>query len=141
MPSHERSLETGAPPERIWRIWSDPATWPKWNPDVREVSLQGPFQTGATGTMTTGAGTHAIRLENVVPERSFDLVTSPLPATTFRFHCEVRPVSSGSRISQSITMSGPLAPIVSRMMEKRIAQSFEPILAGLAREADSATAG
>jgi uncharacterized protein YndB with AHSA1/START domain len=134
----ERSRETTAPPERVWEIWSDPSTWPRWNPDVKAISLDGPFASGTTGTMTTGAGTHRIRLENVVSGRSFDLVTSPLPATTFRFHCDVTPAAAGSRISQSLGMSGLLAPLFSRMMGGRIAASFERILAGLAREAEGA---
>ncbi|MBV9281416.1 MAG: SRPBCC family protein [Chloroflexi bacterium] len=140
MPKHERSLETSAPPETIWRIWSDTATWPTWNPDIRAVSLDGPFASGTAGTMTTGAGTHRIRLDQVVSGRSFDLVTSPVPATTFRFHCQVDPAPSGSRISQGVSMSGILAPLFSLLMGNRIAESFRPILAGLAREAEKAAA-
>jgi hypothetical protein len=120
----------------VWAIWSDVSTWPSWNPDVRSVSLDGPFSTGTTGTMTTGAGTHKIHLENVVSGRSFDLVTSPIPATTFRFHCEITPDTSGSRISQGVSMSGLLAPIMSPMMGNRIASSFEGILTGLANAAE-----
>lgn len=86
--------------------------------------------------MTTGQGTHDIQLDNVVAGRSFDLITSPVPATTFRFHCEVAPAGSGSRISQGVTMSGLLAPIFSPLMGGRIAKAFEPILQGLARAAE-----
>ena len=138
--THERSRETAASPDRVWGIWSDTGTWPGWNPDVREVALNGPFASGTTGTMTNRAGTHAITLENVVSGRSFDLVTSPVPATAFRFHCEVTPAGAGSRISQAVSMSGLLAPIFSPMMGGRIAGSFEAILAGLAKEAERAPA-
>jgi hypothetical protein len=137
MASHERSMETLAAPEQIWRIWSDTGTWADWNPDVRSVALNGPFANGTTGTMTTGARTHSIRLENIVPGRSFDLVTSVLPTTTFRFHCEIEPAQPGSRISQGISMSGLLAPVFSPMMGNRIAASFQPILEGLARAAEA----
>lgn len=133
---HERSLDTSAPPENVWRIWSDTTTWPTWNPDVRAISLNGPFESGAIGSMTTGAGTHDIHLENVISQRSFDLVTSPAPASTFRFHCEVAPRDGGSRISQAVSMSGLLGPLFSLMMGNRIAGSFEPLLAGLARAAE-----
>lgn len=136
MTSHERSRKTAATAGRVWSIWSNVSTWPQWNPDVRAVSLEGPFATGTTGSMTTGAGTHAIRLENVVQGQSFDLVTSPIPATTLHFHCEVAPEGSGSKISQGVRMSGLVAPIMSRLMGNRIAGSFEPILAGLATEAE-----
>jgi hypothetical protein len=136
MAIHQRSRQTSASPEAVWRIWSNTDTWPSWNPDVRAVSLDGPFATGTSGSMTTGAGTHDIRLENVVSGRSFDLVTSPIPATTFRFHCEVTPNGSGSTISQGLSMSGLLAPVFSPLMGNRIAGSFEPILARLAQEAE-----
>jgi hypothetical protein len=129
-------MQTAATPDRVWAIWSDTTTWPTWNPDVHAISLDGPFQSGATGEMTTGAGTHQIRLEDVVAGRSFDLVTCPIPATTFRFHCEVAPSHEGSRISQGVSMRGFLAPVFLRMMGSRIAESFRPILAGLARAAE-----
>jgi nicotinate-nucleotide pyrophosphorylase len=86
--------------------------------------------------MTTGAGTHAIRIENAVEGRSFDLITSPVPATSFQFHCEVALVPAGSRVSQGVTMSGLLGPVFSVLMGNRIASSFEPILAGLAKAAE-----
>ena len=137
MAAHERSRDTSASPDRVWRIWSNTSTWPTWNPDVRQVTLAGPFASGTIGRMTTGARTHQIRLENVVESRSFDLVTAVMPGTTFRFHCEVVPSGAGSRISQGIRMSGVLAPIFSPMMGGRIAQSFGAILDGLARAAES----
>src|SRR5215472_865092 len=68
MASHGRTLETGASPERVWRLWSDVSTWPSWNPDVLSVAIEGPFVSGAHGTMTTKAGgTHAITLSDVAP--------------------------------------------------------------------------
>ncbi len=131
-------METNAAPERVWDIWSDPATWPNWNPDVRSISLDGDFQTGTTGFMTTGQGTHQITLENVVPGRSFELVTSPMPLTVFHFHCEIGSHGAGSRLSQAVSMSGPLGSLVSRFMGERIAAGFGPILAGLRQEAERA---
>lgn len=137
MAEQERSRETTAPPEKVWTIWSDTSTWPSWNPDVKAISLDGPFQNGTTGAMTTRAGTNKIYLENIVPGRSFDLRASPLPLTDFHFHCEITPTDTGSRISQGLTMTGTLAPLFMPIMGGRLAQSFGPILDGLAREAES----
>lgn len=137
MASHEGNLETNASTQLVWELWSDVRTWPSWNPDVSAISLEGPFASGTRGSMTTGNGTHDIRLENVVNGRSFDLVTSPMPATTFRFHCEVQPIATGSRVSQGVELSGTLAFIFSPLMGGRIAQSFTPILEGLAKAAES----
>ena len=137
MATHERSREADAPAERVWRIWSDPSTWPSWNPDVVAISLDGPFATGTTGKMTTKAGgTHAIRLAEVQEGRSFQLETAPVPLATFAFRCAVAPRGDhASRISQSVTMRGPLGPIFSAMMGRRLADGFEPLLGGLAKAA------
>jgi uncharacterized protein YndB with AHSA1/START domain len=138
MATHERSLEADAPPERVWRIWSDPSTWTSWNPDVVSIQLRGPFSTGTTGTMTTKAGgAHNIRLSAVEPGRSFQLETTPVPLTRFTFKCAVAPLGDQrSRISQSVTMSGPLGPLFSAMMGRRLAEGFEPLLRGLASAAE-----
>ncbi len=139
MAEHGRTMEAGASPERVWRIWSDVSTWPAWNPDVLSIAIDGPFATGTTGRMTTKAGgTHAIALAAVQPGRSFRLETSPVPLGRFAFRCEVRPAGSGaSTISQSITIGGPLGPLYSALMGGRIAASFEPILGGLKAAAES----
>jgi Polyketide cyclase / dehydrase and lipid transport len=138
MATHERSLETEAAADRVWGIWSDTSTWTHWNPDVVAISLEGPFTAGTTGSMTTRAGgTHAIRLATVEPGRSFDLETSPIPLGRFTFHCQVTPRGErASRISQSVRIGGPLGPVYSAMMGSRIADGFEPLLQGLAAEAE-----
>jgi uncharacterized protein YndB with AHSA1/START domain len=142
MASNERTLEASASPERVWRIWSDVSTWPRWNPDVLSISIEGPFASGARGRMTTKAGgTHAITLRDVEPGASFGLETSPIPLGRFHFACRVRPAGAGaSTISQSITIGGPLGPLYSAMMGSRIAQGFEPILGGLKAAAEAEAA-
>ncbi|HKF78051.1 MAG TPA: SRPBCC family protein [Candidatus Dormibacteraeota bacterium] len=139
MAVHERSLEAHASSDRVWQIWSDVSTWPRWNPDVLSISIDGAFASGTTGRMTTRAGgTHAITLQTVQPGRSFRLETSPIPLGRFAFRCEVRPTGSGSStISQSITIGGPLGPLYSAMMGRRIADGFEPILGGLKAAAEA----
>jgi len=139
MAVHERSLEAHASSDRVWQIWSDVSTWPRWNPDVLSISIDGAFASGTTGRMTTRAGgTHAITLQTVQPGRSFRLETSPIPLGRFAFRCEVRPTGSGSStISQSITIGGPLGSLYSAMMGRRIADGFEPILGGLKAAAEA----
>ena len=142
MKTHERSLRVNAAPRAIWRIWSDPSTWPDWNPNVRSMDLQGPFATGSSGTMRTPGGQrHTMRLVSVLESREFVMETKVLPATTFVFRCAVEPDGAdASRISQSIGMRGALAPVFSAMAGARIAASFDPLLQGLAAKAEAAEA-
>lgn len=139
MAAHGMNMEANASAERVWRIWSDVGTWPSWNPDVLSIQIEGPFASGTRGEMTTKAGgKHAITLQQVQPGRSFNLETSPIPLGRFTFQCEVRPAGSGaSTISQSISIGGPLGPLYSAMMGRRIADSFGPILGGLKAAAES----
>jgi hypothetical protein len=140
MAAHSRSLDTTADPSTLWRLWSDTSTWQEWNPDVQAVHLDGPFAPGTTGTMSTkSGGTHRIQIERVEPGRSFSLRASAMPLTPFVFHCEIAPTGSGgATISQGVTMQGPLAPIFSAMMGNQVANSFLPILQGLAVAAERA---
>ena len=142
MAAHGKTLETTASPESVWRLWSDVRTWPGWNPDVEAVNIDGPFAAGTTGSMTTKAGgTHAVTLTDVQPGRSFRLETSPAPLSTFTFLCEIRPNGVGSTISQSVSMRGPLGGLFSAMMGKRMAEGFQPILAGLKAAAEPGGGG
>lgn len=138
MKEHSRSRETTASPDRIWSIWSDPSRWGEWNPNVKSVTLNGPFADGATGTMTTNTGgTHQIRLADVKLRESFRLETQVVPLTKFAFVCRITPGGAGrTAISQSLAMSGPLAPVFSPIMGDRVAASFEPLLEGLAKKAE-----
>ena len=137
MAANKRSLDTTASPERVWSIWSDTSNWPDWNHDMESVSLAGAFASGTTGTMRTrSGGQHSVILEDVVPGRAFTVNSDGMPATRLRFRCEVEAAGSGSRISQSVTLSGPLAWLFTPMAGGRIADTFPALLRGLATAAE-----
>ena len=138
MSEYGRAHDTSATPDMVWTIWSDPATWPAWNPDVESITLDGPFAAGTRGRMRTrSGGQHEITLAEVQPGHAFQLETSVLPLTRFAFRCEVTPAAGGSRISQSLRMRGPLAALFAPLAGNRIAASFGPLLDGLARYAEA----
>src|SRR5947209_5887966 len=137
----ERSLEVSAAPEAAWRLWSDTATWPEWNPDVISVDLDGPLAVGASGTMTTTTRTHPIRIVGMEPGRSFQLEARVIPLTRFVFQCEVAPLGGDAcRISQRITVNGPASFLLSRPMSRQIAATFPPVLEGLKGAAERVAA-
>ncbi len=139
MAAYGRSRQTGAAPEAIWRLWSDPSTWQDWNPNVQRMEVNGPFVDGTTGIMHTPSGQHhQIAFANIRLGHSFDLETAVIPLTHFTFHCEVVHSPEGSTISQTLKISGPLGFVFGPMAGERIAASFEPLLAGLAAKAEGA---
>ena len=138
MATQERAVETSASPEAVWKVWSDTSTWQEWNPDVQAMTLNGPFTAGTTGVMKTKQGTRQVVLSQVVPGRSFRLETTVIPLTRFFFDCQVAAGAGGrSRVSQAITIGGPLGGLVGGMMGKQIADTFPALLQGLARKAEA----
>ncbi|MFB7264541.1 SRPBCC family protein [Streptomyces nojiriensis] len=49
---YEHSIETGATPEAVWRLWVDVANWGAWNAEIEEIDISGPFSAGTRITMT-----------------------------------------------------------------------------------------
>jgi uncharacterized protein YndB with AHSA1/START domain len=138
MADNQRSVETTASPAAVWRVWSDTATWPQWNPDVQSMTLNGPFAAGTSGTMKTKQGTRQVQLTEVVPGRSFRLETTVIPLTRFAFECQVVAGAAGkTTISQGIRVGGPLGGVVGGMMGPQIANTFPALLQGLARKAEA----
>ena len=58
-------LEIDAPIERVWAVLTAIEEWPAWNPDVKSVSLGGPFAEGSTFRWKAGPGTITSRLEHI----------------------------------------------------------------------------
>jgi hypothetical protein len=87
--------------------------------------------------MTTKARTHAIRIVSVEAGKSFVLEAAPIPLTKFWFQCDIVPDGAGTcTISQGVTIKGALAPLFGPMMGNRIAETFTPLLKGLATQAE-----
>jgi uncharacterized protein YndB with AHSA1/START domain len=138
MADHVARRTTTARPDTVWRIWSDPSTWPDWNPSVSEASLDGPMRVGATGSMTTSRGAQRMSVVAVEPGRSFTLEMPGVPTTTFLFECRVEGGDGGATtISQGVRMTGFLGPVLLPLLGGRIVGEFRKVLDGLAQEAES----
>ncbi len=137
MKTHGVSRSTTASPEVVWRVWSDPNNWSRWNSGIRNAEIEGAIANGRTGKMTTNRGsTHDVTFHDVTDGRGFSMSMAG-PATTFTFVCEIVPDGNGSTISQSIAITGPLAFLVRPMMGNEMAKHFVPVLDDLARAAES----
>lgn len=137
MSEYGTSVDTNAPPDKVWRIWSDMSTWGQWNPNVTSMDWQGGFANGTTGVMNTPAGQHhKMQLVDVNPGRSFALETRVVPGTMFRFNCRIEPQGAGSRISQAVEVKGPLGPILGGMLGPQVSKEFGTLLKNLAAKAE-----
>ena len=132
------SVETTAPPEKVWRIWSDMSTWGQWNPNVTTMDWQGGFASGTAGVMNTKSGQHhKMQLVDVQPGRSFALLTAVVPGTRFRFNCRIEPANGKTKISQTVEVGGPLGPVMGGMLGPQVSKDFPTLLQNLARKAEA----
>jgi hypothetical protein len=51
------AIEIKADPEVVWNVLASIKGWPKWNPDVKSVSLSGEVTPGTTFQWKSGPGT------------------------------------------------------------------------------------
>jgi hypothetical protein len=138
MAFREASLETSAPPDRVWQIWSAVNSWPEWNPDMKASHIDGPLKLGATGNIDTrSGGKHDVVVTHFEQGRSFELESTALPGTKMGIRVTITPSGSGSRITQGFEPRGLLAPIVGPMMGGAILKTFNSVLNGLKARVES----
>jgi hypothetical protein len=133
----ERSVVSSASPDAVWRIWSEPARWPEWNPFVKSMELAGPFSIGTSAKMVTKQGAHMVTVSELTPGQGFALDGRMMPGVMMTFRCSIAPEGGGSRISQAVSMRGPLAGVIFPMLGKTMADTFTPILEALAAKAEA----
>jgi hypothetical protein len=102
------------------------------------MELAGPFAVGTKAQMVTNRGTHQVAVIELEPGRGFALDGPMMPGVGMIFRCRIDPrVGGGSRISQSVSMHGPLSGVFFPLMGKQMADTFVPILQALAAKAES----
>jgi uncharacterized protein YndB with AHSA1/START domain len=137
MAEHGKSRETSAPADKVWGIWTDTSTWGRWNPNVTTMEMPPPVALGKTGVMNTPAGQHhQMKVIGFQPGRSFTLETSVIPLSRFQFTCSVEPAGGKTRIQQTVKVVGPMGWLFDPMMGGQIANDFDKVLDGLAKEAE-----
>ncbi|WP_328964488.1 SRPBCC family protein [Streptomyces virginiae] len=75
---YERSIETDATPEAIWRLWADVENWGAWNAEIQKIEIDGPFAAGTRITMTPPG-------EDPIPLRIAEVVEGELFVDEARF--------------------------------------------------------
>jgi hypothetical protein len=119
------TLEAGVTPASVWeRAYADAAAWPKWNAEIKRASLDGPLALGASAKIAFGTG---LRLRfRVVEFEDGRLFTdeSRLPGARMGHRHLVEPTGTGSHLTNTIYIEGPLAPLWRRIMGPAAARAL-----------------
>ncbi|MFI2211566.1 SRPBCC family protein [Streptomyces sp. NPDC020141] len=108
--TYEHTITTSAAPEAVWGCYEDPARWPEWDREVRELILDRPFAAGASGTLHLHdlppipfAVTAAERLVG------FRTETRMADGTVIRFVHRLSEAEGATRITHGVEIEGPSA--------------------------------
>ena len=94
----ESRITISVPPEKVFEIYADVGRWKVWDPDTKESSIDGPFQTGSTGRITPPKGMSVpMDFISVVPNRSFT-VESKIPFFRMVFEHELKATAVGTEV-------------------------------------------
>jgi uncharacterized protein YndB with AHSA1/START domain len=134
--SVEHTTHSSASPEAVWDVWADVAEWPRWNPTIKEVSLDAPFAEGTTGSLKPAKGPRSkLVLREVRPAAGF-VVASELPGARMRIEHEVAEApEGGSHVTERAVLAGPLSRIWSLLLGRGLRGDMAAGTQATAREA------
>lgn len=132
-----------APMSAFLARWADMATWPDWNLDTEWVRLDGPFETGATGTLKPKGGPKVRFTVTRLDDEAFVDVSSMPGAKVIFDHRFARTDDGGTRIDVTVDITGPLALVWRTILGGGFAKTLQPDLDRLVAtaELDVATTG
>jgi hypothetical protein len=135
------TLDADVPTAEIWRrAYEDVEAWPKWNAEIKRARLDGPLMLGAKAKIVFRAGLR-LRFEAVEFEQG-RLFTdeSRLPGARMGHRHLVEPTASGgSKLTNTIYIEGPLAPLWRRIMGTRAARTLPDAQIAVSELAESAS--
>lgn len=118
--SYSISIKITSPPGRVWAIMSDVERWPRWTSIVRKIKRldSGPLAVGSKAWIYQPKLLPARWVVAAMePPRGFTWITS-VPGILVRANHAIEPISNGSLVTLSITYTGFLSPLISRLTAK-----------------------
>ena len=139
MRTFETTIEIAAPPSRVWAIMSDIERWHEWTASITSVQRldDGPIRVGSKARVKQPklAGS-VFEVTTWHPDRGFDWVTRSPGLQGLGRHL-IEPNAGGSRVTLSVTFSGPLAGLVAMFFGGLTERYIKMEAEGLKRRAET----
>jgi hypothetical protein len=109
--------------EAVWRVWADVNNWPKWDNELEYCKLDAAFAQNNQFILKPKAGPKVkITLSEVVENTKFTDYCQFLAATMYDAH-ELEETPEGLKITNTISVSGPLRWLWVHLVAKNVAKS------------------
>jgi uncharacterized membrane protein len=132
-------VEIAAPAQRVFQTLCDVERWPEWTPSMRTVQRldHGSFKVGSRARVDQPKLRPSIwQVSSMDEDRNFNWVTIT-PGLRMEAGHGVETVGGGCRVRLTFALSGLLAPIVSWMYGRLIAEYVNTEAQGLKRRCEA----
>lgn len=132
----KRTVETIASADAIWKVWEDVPNWKIWDHGVEYSTIEGPFVTGARGTLKPKAGPQVHTTFTLVePKKAFTVEAKLLFTRMIVSHFLTE--SNGKRqITHQFEFKGPLGFFFERVIGRKIEKNLQYDIDTLAQLAE-----
>ncbi len=133
----KHSILTTATPVAVWEVWQDVKNWNTWDKSVESSSLNGPFETGTTGTLKPKGGPliHT-KLTLVEPLKSF-LNQAQLNGAVVTISHTLNAVEGKTEVTHEVEIKGPFASFYVNMIGEQMQQNLPQAMSALVKKAES----
>lgn len=123
----EHTMETAAPAERIWQLWTDVAGWPRWDTALVSAHLDAPFGHDVRGRLRSkGSPESVFTIVELEPGRSYTFAV-PLLLAELRVRRTLAPAPAGARYTHEVSFVGPLGWLFGLLLGRQ----FQNMLPGV----------
>ena len=120
----------------IWRVATDVARWPEWDPHEQQARIDGPFEAGTAGWVKPkGAPAGGFTITEVVPQRSWR-TQARIPFGKLLGENIFETLDDGRvRVAKRMEVHGPFVPIFRLIWERGVRRDMQQTFAALQRRA------
>jgi uncharacterized protein YndB with AHSA1/START domain len=130
----EGEVHIAADPDTVWQVLADLDRWPRWNPDIRSIALEGPLEPGSVFRWRAGTSlTSTLQVVDRPRELAWTGTTMGIRAVhIFRFE----PRDGGTRASSEESWDGLLPRLFKRFSRRTLERGIRTMLARLKVESE-----
>lgn len=134
----DHTVETTAPPEKIWGARTDVERWPEWDTELASAALDGSFALGAKGKLKPKSGPASrFFISELTPGESYAFTTRlPLCELKVRRYLTRRD-SGGAFFTHEVSFVGPLSFVFGNLLGRRYREALPVIMENLRKIAES----
>ena len=128
-------LEVAAAPELVWAVLTEIEHWPRWNPAVESVSIDGGFEEGSEFRWKAGPGTITSTIRDVDAPRRTAWTGTSFGIKAIHVHT-LEPRNCGTLVRTEESYAGLVASLLRRPLRRMLDRTLQGELEHLKAEAE-----